>query len=64
MIIKNDKGERQYHPESIKEETALYYENLYKRKIYDPQPYHHKTKHLDIIQKENMKTNPVIEPPL
>ena len=40
LTIKNGKGVRQYTPESIKETTAQYYENLYSRKDFPHHPYH------------------------
>ena len=49
QTIKNEKGERQYNPESIKEHTAQYYEHLYKKKPYDPQPYHQEIKNKMIM---------------
>ena len=38
--IKNEKGERQYQPELIKDTTANYYENLYKNKSFEYHPFH------------------------
>ena len=40
LTIKDNKGLRQYHPESIKHHTALYYENLYCEKTIPNRPYH------------------------
>ena len=40
LTIKDNNGMRQYEPEAIKEHTALYYENLYKSKLFETQPYH------------------------
>ena len=40
LTIKNNKGERLYDPDSVKEHTAMYYENLYKGKEYTYHPYH------------------------
>ena len=40
LVIKNDEGERLYTPEAIKEQTAHYYENLYRKKQFAPHPYH------------------------
>ena len=40
LTIKDDKGLRQYHPDSIQHHTALYYENLYREKPFPSRPYH------------------------
>ena len=40
LSIKDDKGQRQYRPEDIKETHAKYYENLYKKKDFPYHPYH------------------------
>ena len=40
LIIKDDKGCRQFHPDSIKHHTALYYETLYREKPFPSRQYH------------------------
>ena len=45
LIIKDEQGMRQYDPEKIKEHTAKYYENLYKKKDTTPHPYHQEVQH-------------------
>ena len=40
LTIKDANGLRQFEPEAIKYHTALYYENLYKKKYFSPLPYH------------------------
>ena len=40
LVIKNDKGERLYNPEEIKDEKANYFENLFKAKEFPSHPYH------------------------
>ena len=40
LVIKDINGMRQYNPEQIMEQTALYYENLYANQPYRPHPYH------------------------
>ena len=40
LTIKDDKGQRQYLPEDIKETTAKYYESLFKKKQFPHHPYH------------------------
>ena len=40
LTIKDVNGNRQYDPESIKEHSALYYEDLYRGKQYPSHPYH------------------------
>ena len=44
LTIKDSNGNRQFHPESIKKHTAMYYENLYQGKTHLPQPYHQEVK--------------------
>ena len=44
LIIKNNEGIRQFNPDSIKEEAAKYYENLYREKPIIPDPYHNEVK--------------------
>ena len=39
-IIKDFQGRRIYEPESIKKHTAIYYENLYKNRLFEFHPYH------------------------
>ena len=45
-IIKDAQGKRIFDPEEIKEQTALYYETLYKDKFFEPHPYHDDTNNL------------------
>ena len=52
LIIKNEQGERIFDPKSIMEETAKYYQNLYKEK---PLPYH--TYHMEVKNKMIKYTN-------
>ena len=40
MVVKDANGHRQFSPESIKEATASYYQNLYKQKEFPYHPYH------------------------
>ena len=40
LTIKDANGNRQFHPDSVKKHTALYYEKLYQGKSYELQPYH------------------------
>ena len=40
LTVKDEHGNRQYTPEGIKETTAKYYENLYRKKDFPFHPYH------------------------
>lgn len=40
LTIKDEKGLRQFHPDSVKQHTALYYKNLYSEKPFPFRPYH------------------------
>ena len=40
LVIKNEKGQRLFSPEEVKEGTVSYYQNLYKKKVIEPLPYH------------------------
>ena len=40
LTIKDENGNRQFNPNSVKKHTALYYEKLYQGKFHLPQPYH------------------------
>lgn len=44
ITIKDKNGLRQYNPDSVMENTALYYESLYQSKLFEPQQYHTKVK--------------------
>ena len=57
LVIRNEHGERQYDPMSIKEHTAKYYENLYKQREYKKHPYHDEIKtKIDTYSKDYMYT--------
>ena len=49
LVVKNSEGVRQFHPDAIKETTACYYENLFKKKPVTFHPYHQELE-LKIIQ--------------
>ena len=55
LIIKNDQGKRIYEPSRIKEQTAKYYENLYKMKPYTTHPHHHEVKEKIQLYSTDMK---------
>ena len=62
LIVKNDEGKRLYNPIEIKEQTAHYYETLYKEKPHDPHPYHQEIKrkmrkYTEDAQYENLRYN-------
>ena len=52
LIVKDENRMRLYNPDLIKERTARYYEDLYKRKIRRPHPYHEEVNEKN---KENMR---------
>ena len=44
LTIKDEYGNRQFNPDSVKKHTVLYYEKLYQGKVHPPQPYHHEVR--------------------
>ena len=65
LTIKDNNGNRQFHPDSVKRHTALYYEKLYQGKIYDPQPYHQEVyvKTMQFIENREYESLPYNLPP-
>ena len=62
LTIKDQNGQRQYHPEAVKEHTARYYESLYTSKPFPYQPYHHMVqqniqKYLEDMSHEHLPHN-------
>ena len=53
LIIKDENGRRLFNPEEVKEGTASYYENLYKKCYVDPLPYHAEIKNKLIEYESN-----------
>ena len=58
LTVKDEKGERKYDPESIKEITAAYYERLYAKKEIRSHPHHKLVKEeMENLEKDNNKDN-------